>query len=331
MNRPPQFPLARQSDGLSVKRRPGSIRRTTTIDSQWPLGVGAPFNMVGKGRDMLTHPDGTSQVVASQAFDLQCSVSRQIMAIETMPLDQRAQNLVGVRAGRSSRQQLNETLGDLRGSVLFQLLDDFAGASLVAPWAWSNWIPDWPPQQADGSAGPKSGAMVNICTGFASGSSALRPDLGVNTGIQSSAPVADLGDPDDPLAWHDLPDFEGPQMRRARRLDLWRDGAVLKADVGFQDSGSLPAGGRRGVHEYRLFAEIDATSGTLAAIRAEALVLPYAECPGAVLNLNRLIGKPVNELRTSVTDELAGTLGCTHLNDVARSLADALVLADALP
>lgn len=331
MNRPLQFPIARQSIGLSVQRRPGSIRRTTTIDSQWPLGPRAPFNMIGRGRDMLTSPDGTGRVVASQGFDLQCSVRRQIMAIETDPPDQRVRNLVGVRAGSSSRLQLNETLGDLRGSVLFQLLDDFAGASLVAPWAWSNWIPDWPPQQADGSVGPKSGAMVDICTGFALGSSALRPDLGVNTGIQSSAPVADLGDPDDPLAWHDLPDSEGPQMRRARRIDLWRDGAVLKADVGFQDSGSLPAGGRRGVHEYRLFAEIDATNGTLTAICAEALVLPYAECPGAVLNLNRLIGKPVDELRTSVTGELAGTLGCTHLNDVARSLADALILADALP
>lgn len=327
-SRPQQFPIARQSAGLPPPRRPGSIRRTTTIDSHWPDGQGAASLMTGRGRDLLTPTQGAPQVVDEAEFLLRCSPRREILALETAPPLDRAIDMIGTRAGGASRLRLSEVLPDARGTLLYQLLDDFAGASLVAPWAWSKWTPDWPGQGK--GAGPANEDMDNICTGFATGASSHGDDGRINTAIQSSAPVDDLPDPADPLSWHRLVEPDGPGTRRARRLDLWREGSLLKADVSFQDSAVLPTGGRAAVHEYRVFADMDAASGALVAIRAIPHILPYAECPGAALHIDRLVGKPVADFRDLVLTELAGTLGCTHLNDVARSLADIPALARSL-
>jgi hypothetical protein len=45
----------------------------------------------------------------------------------------------------------------------------------------------------------------------------------------------------------------------------------------------------------------------------------------------RMVGQNVGEFRQAVLDTLAGTLGCTHLNDVLRALADVPTLARLLP
>jgi len=328
VSKPQQFPIARQSAGKPPARRPGSIRRTTTIDTRWPDGLAKPRVMIGRGRDLITPLNGQPSVVAEGGFDMLCSPGRDILELQTTPPHPNSNAMVGVRAGGASRTKLAESLGDLRGTVLFQLLDDFAGASLVAPWVWSNWTPDWPP--TEGNKGPARAQMENICTGFTAGSSSFDEDGHVNMVIQSSAPVEDLNDPADPFSWHDLMEPGGPEMRRARRLDVWREGGVLKADAGFQDSGTTPSGGRRAVHEYRVHAEVDEQSGLLTQIKAIPLILPFAECPGAVLQLHRLVGQPVVELRSAVAVTLPGILGCTHLNDVVRSLADVPTLARAL-
>lgn len=52
--------------------------------------------------------------------------------------------------------------------------------------------------------------------------------------------------------------------------------------------------------------------------------LPYDECPLAVHNVTALAGTP---LRTTVLGRLRGPLGCTHLNDMLRTLADVPELA----
>ena len=44
-----------------------------------------------------------------------------------------------------------------------------------------------------------------------------------------------------------------------------------------------------------------------------------------------MIGQHVGEFRQAVLDTLAGTLGCTHLNDVLRALTDVPALATSLP
>mgnify|MGYP001549015062 CR=1 FL=1 len=230
---------------------------------------------------------------------------------------------------------LAATLGDLRGTPLFQVLDDFAGASLVAGWIWSRWSDDWHARMASqklkSTAGNK-GRMVNICTGFTEGGSSLSEDGSVDHSDQSATEVGPLANPDDPDGWHELPVQEGrPMARRSRRIDLWRAEGVIKVDAAFQDSGPNPQGTRTAIHEYRVYAEIDEADGTLLALQALPLILPFRECPGASMKAARMVGQDVGEFRQAVLDTLVGTIGCTHLNDVLRALADVPALAAMLP
>lgn len=335
MNAPQQFPFARQSAGPAPLRRPGSIRRTTSIDSDWPDGFGQPWVMSGRARDLLTPVIGDPVELASGEFRIRTSPVREVMEIAIVPDHARAQEMVGVRAGGASRQALAGTLGDLRGTPLFQVLDDFAGASLVAGWIWSRWSDDWHARMASqklkSTAGNK-GRMVGICTGFTEGGSSLTDEGRVDHSDQSATEVGPLVNPDDPIGWHDLPEQAGrPLARRARRIDVWRDEGVLKVDAGFQDSGPNPQGTRTAIHEYRVYAEVNEADGTLLALQALPLILPFRECPGASMKASRMVGQNVGEFRQAVLDTLVGTVGCTHLNDVLRALADVPTLARMLP
>ena len=332
MNAPLQFPWARQSAGTAPPRLPGSVRRTTSIDSEWPEGFGQPVAMTGRARDILTLAAGGAPVeLDSGQFTITASQAREILAIAVTPPHPRSADLVGVRAGGASREALKGVLGDRIGTPLFQVLDDFAGASLVGNWIWSQWSDDWRPggtvQMPAGVRGPRE----NICTGFATGASSLSPDGLAATGDTSHTEVGPLADPADPLGWHAMPEQSGVKFRRARRLDLYRDGDLLHADLGFQDSGSNPHGTRSAIHEYRVHAEIDPATMTLVSLQALPLILPFRECPGAAVKIGRLVGQPVAALRDAVPTILRSTLGCTHLNDVLRSLADVPVLAKQLP
>jgi len=291
--------------------------------------------MTGRGRDLLTSFDGGAVELASGAYTITASPQREILAIDTSPGHPRSGEMVGVRAGGASRTALADVLGDLRGTPLFQILDDFAGASLVAGWIWSRWTDDWHARMSSNRA--KSGAgnkgrMVNICTGFTEGGSSLTADGDVDHSDQSATEVGPLIHPEDAMGWHQMPDQVGrPLARRARRIDVWRAEGVLKVDAGFQDSGPNPAGTRTAIHEYRVYAEIDEASGRLLSLQALPLILPFRECPGASIKATRMVGKNVTEFRQAVLDTLAGTAGCTHLNDVLRALADVPVLAARLP
>lgn len=287
--------------------------------------------MVARGRDLATSDESAMNVLDETQIAISASVRREILAIDSVPPIMDLDRLVGVRAGGASRATLNDLLGPLQGTIAFQLLDDFAGASLVAGWVWSRWVPDWGAELrrsgATGNAG-RGGRMIGICTGFAPGSSALTDDGGADHTLQSACPVGPLENPADPDGWHLMTFQDGaPGMRRARRLDLWRDGNMLRADLGFQDSGTSPSGGRIAVHEYRVHAVIDPSAMTLMSIAADPRVLPYRECPGAVANIARMVGQCVVDFRAEVLSRLAGTSGCTHLNDVLRSLADVPALA----
>jgi len=331
MNAPPQYPLARQSAGAAPLRRPQSIRRTTSIDTTWPDGPGKPSLLVASARDIFTPSGGAQPNVLGQAsYRMVVSPRREILEISATPEVAEIGQLVGVRAGGESRRQIAAIIGDRSGSPLYQILDDFAGASLVSQWIWSQWLEDWEAfaksAVRDSNAGRK-GKMQDICTGFAAGSSALGDDGDPEVSFQDQARVGPLENAEDPAGWHAMPAQSGPAMRRARRIDLWRDGDLLIVDAGFQDSGCVPSGGRRGVHEYRVHAEIDARTGVVVTLQALPLILPFPECPGASVKAARMVGRKVEDFRDSVLEVLPGTMGCTHLNDVLRALADVPALA----
>jgi hypothetical protein len=168
--------------------------------------------------------------------------------------------------------------------------------------------------------------MTGICTGFMPGSSGLAPD-GTSRWTHRTQPVQPLEASVDVLAWHDIQQISEISMRRARRIDVWVEDDEVRVDAMFQDSSTRPEGGRIAVHEYTLSASADLSTMTLSSVTPVPRVLPYAECPLAVLNAGSLVGTPLAELRRVVLERLQGVSGCTHLNDALRALADVPLLA----
>ena len=199
-----------------------------------------------------------------------------------------------------------------------------AGATLISAWAFAPW-------NAKGTASPERvnariRSMEGVCIGFRPGSSAL--ELDGNSGIVANhVAVLPLPHPDDPVGWHEMIERDRINFRRARRIDVWRDGDLLRIDSMFQDSAGAPGGGRVAIHQYRLTATADASTQTLLSIEATPGTLPFRECLAAPVNLPALLGTPLVELRSAVLNRLRKTAGCTHLNDMVRALAEVPMLA----
>jgi Protein of unknown function (DUF2889) len=205
-------------------RRPGSVRRTATMDFTWPDGMAGNTVLDGRARDLSTDNDGNATVLAQASLGVVSDTNWIITEISSSP------GLPGLPA-----------LAGLAG---------LAGESA---------------------------------------------------------------------------------MCRARRIDVWADGTVLHVDAFFQDSSTLPEGGRQSIHEYTLTAQADLEAGTLRAVHPVPRVQPYGECPLAVKHVGALAGLPLRDLRGAVLERLRGPLGCTHLNDMLRALAAVPALARNLP
>lgn len=111
-----------------------------------------------------------------------------------------------------------------------------------------------------------------------------------------------------------------------RYTHLWPDGPMLRVATGFQDSAALPARRDRRMvfHEYVLNATVDPADMTLAAITVTAGSLPFPTCLAAPATAGALVGQPLAQFGTLVAVVLAGTGGCTHLNEVLRNLSDVM-------
>jgi hypothetical protein len=115
-------------------------------------------------------------------------------------------------------------------------------------------------------------------------------------------------------------------MRRARRIDVVA-GSQIEIQSMFQDSSTTPSGGRMGIHQYAVAASADPESLRLMLLSADPRILPYGECPMAMLGMSSLVGTRLPDLRERVLTDLAGVRGCTHLNDAVRALSSAAQLA----
>jgi hypothetical protein len=310
--------------GPAPRRQPRSVRRTSSIDMTWPRGRRQSMDFHGVARDIFTPATGAPVTVIRQD-EMRATIApdRTIEAIAALPERPGIAALVGVKGGGYLRQALNGALPQEQadGTPLYLLIDDISGSSLIAGWAWSRW-PDNSilDEEVRARHAALRSQMEGICIGFRPGSRALDEDFG-SADVHKAAPVVPLAHPEDPDGWHDLTVHSAVSMRRARRIDVWIDGEVI-IDAAFQDSASAPAGGRIAVHEYGL--RVTAATDTLliTSIVATPHVLPYDECPAAIGNIGRLVGRPLAELRTLVLEELPRQLGCTHLNDAMRALAE---------
>jgi hypothetical protein len=310
-------------------RRSGSVRRTSTILMTWPDGILSGLQLEGRCRDLLTDSRGAPVVLREDEMTAIASLDRTIESISSRPSIDALDAIVGARAGGKLRGALDQAVPDLRqaGAPLYLLLDDLAGASLIAGFAWFRWRDQLPELQELRGRIPVR-TMEGVCSGFRPGASSLRADGTQSEIPQKIAVVPPLADVDDPLGWHDLGTPPDLAMRRARRVDVWPDGDDLRIDAMFRDSCWEPDGTEVAVHEYQI--DATASGGRLTSVIATPRVLPYDECPGAAPNAARLVGVPLDHLRTEVLARLRATDCCTHLNDALRSLAEVPTLARSL-
>jgi hypothetical protein len=317
-------------------RRPGSVRRTSTMLMSWPGGLGTDLHLGGRARDLSTPASGDPTLVAQADLHAVTGRERDIQMIEANPSPPRLQGLVGRSAGAGLRAVIADELHEevAGGTPLYLLLDDLAGATLIAGFAYFKWAERYPALLERYNSSPKR-SMANICSGFQEGSSALNPDGTLKGVSENTPPAPPLADPADPVGWHDLGDHPEVAMRRARRIDVWTDPGddtdTVHVDAMFRDTCWIPDGSETVLHEYRIFATADGRTGTLTAAEAIPLVLPYVECPEAAPYAARLVGTPLNALRAEVLERLKNADCCTHLNDGLRALAEVPVLASSLP
>jgi len=290
------------------------------------------MRLVGRARDIVTPQDGGPPLVrVEDSFDARLRPDRTIVAIEATPSRSALSRLVGSRGGGRLRLALEQFVPEERrqATPLYLILDDISGASLISVWAWSQWDSQWLSATRGSMTESQWAAMLKekegICTGFAPGSSSL--DIHRISDRTGGTPTTDLRHPDDPQGWHELTIQNSVGMRRARRIDVTL-GEVIDIDAAFQDSAARPDGTRSALHEYQLTATADPATLRLLSLAATPRVLPFSECPRAVNNIARLAGSRLSDLRQTVLDVLPGTLGCTHLNDALRALAEVPALVD---
>lgn len=327
--------MSERADGLPVgpreplqetpPRRPGSVRRTTTVD-QRRGDPGEAQHVVAVGRDLRTDADGSTHVLGIAWVQATVELGT-ITALEVMPPVPALAELVGGSISKGLRQRADRLVPTHRdgATVLHQLLDDLPLANLISSYGSSRETPDFrlPPDRAD--------AMTDLCSGWAAGGTMLRgmAETGIFP-IPLGPPAPVPGSPPDPMGWHEAPPMARRSIRRARRLDLWEDAGVLQLDVHFRDSHCDADGMEDVLHEYTITVSVDPADLVVLSSEAVARVLPWPECPGALASAGRIVGKPVADLRPLVANRFTGTSTCTHLNDSLRSVAGVTALAKAL-
>lgn len=329
----PTFRAAeRNPAGPSPLRRAGSVRRTATIYLNWPEGRKGPTWLHGRARDILTPVAGGDPVVLAEDEMTATAAHRLILSVTANPPRAGVEQLAGARAGGYLREAIDQALPGERaaGTPLYLLLDDMAGTTLIAGWAQTQWGDAEAVAAQLAHRNERLPSMEGVCIGFRPGSSALDPDSDIDHTPDASR-VPPIERAEDPAGWHAFPPLEGANMRRARRIDVWRENGLVRINATFQDSAALPEGGRRGLHEYVIHATADPQGSRLLSLEAVPHILPYPECPAATVNLHALLDTPLASMRTTVLTLLRKTAGCTHLNDALRALAEVPILVASLP
>ncbi|KAA0110779.1 DUF2889 domain-containing protein [Mycolicibacterium sp. P1-5] len=299
--------------------RPGMLRRTSTIDTRPQNSHTADAQL--RARDTRADSSGNHEVL-DDVVVLARLTDRVIDEISGD--DPRLTRLRGATVAHGFRAIVRELLGSdaARSPALYLLLDDWVGATLVTGYgahhADITGGVEWPMSDA------MSDHLTGVCSGFASDASAVeftRRNMLMPCVRGPLAPSLGAMHPVEPLRPHG--------MRRMRRLDVRPNGATAGFDAHFRDSHADAEGVETIVHEYTAVGEIDVAAQSISGLTAEARVLPWQECPGALASAQRVVGMAVADLRDRIRTEFTGISTCTHLNDTLRSLTDAHALLTA--
>lgn len=306
-------------------RRPGSARRTSTVDNLRPHGVLGPLHLRGLARDLITDGSGSASVAqyCSIAAEIDFTGGRTLTRIDSDPAEPRLASLVGARVSSGFRGLVEQALPDPAASTsqLHLLLDDLPVATLVGGYAVGAAAQRDPNLRAVLQLHPHKGTP-DLCAGWRSGGTIMRgiEETGqppVVTG-PAAPPLERAADPD---GWHRRPELPPHSVRRARLLDVFVSDTIDVNSV-FRDSHVDENGMETVVHEYLVHAKVDPETLLVLECAAEVRVLPWVECPAAAASASRLVGRSVRELRAGVRADFTGISTCTHLNDQLRSLAD---------
>lgn len=325
-------------------RPPRSVRRTSSIETARPDGLGGGLALTARARDLLTGPDGVGSVVGEASLEARTDASWQLQSLSTRPAAAGSDRLLGARVGPGFRGRVAEAgpQGPEPGALLHLLLDDLPGAVLVSGYAVQRaggFEPDGDRSVPDATAARARATMATMgddrCAGWAHDATMMVTirERGV-VPVSQGPPAPRLERAGDLLAWHPLAPLGPHAMRRLRRLDVVapdRPGDPYRIDAHFRDSHMSEDGCEYVLHEYTLAGTIDPDGEQVQSMEAEARVLPWTECPQAVASATGVVGMSVGELRGRVRRELVGRSTCTHLNDMLRSLDDLGVVIPMLP
>lgn len=312
------------------ERRPGSVRRTTTIDSVRPDGLRGRLVVDVRGQDVVTSTDGRASV--ADRLDLRVELDGSWGAITGVaaPTGRPVTALAGlvgspIRGGYGRR--LAELLPDdaERRTLLYSALEDLSAAVLVSGYAplHAGMI-----DESFGTGEERAAHQADICIGWANGSPLVESLRATSVTAVPYGPPAPTVETDDRHGWHAMEPLATYTVRRRRRLDVVRSSDEdLLVDSHFRDSCALPPPDvERVMHEY-LVDTVIATDDRLSSIAVQPRVLPWYECPGAVASAQQIVGTTIADVATRARKVLVGPSTCTHLTSTLRCLADVQALA----
>jgi len=279
----------------------------------------------GEGRDLRTDRDGATRVLARAHLEVELDPAYRIRRFESSPGWSPPGGLDRVSVASGFRKLLRGPRGPgADDQLLTALLDDLPGASLVGGYAAAR-RGSVPVRPVDAQLGGR----LDVCAGFARGAS-----IDLLTHEQGVIPLP-AGEPltieaeEDLLAWHERRPLVPDSMRRQRLMDVQPDAQAGRVRVAahFRDIHTDADGRSVVVHEYVAEVAVDLATGRVASVEVTARVLPWPECPGAVVTAQQAVGQSLTELRARMTGDFVGPSSCTHLTDTVRAIGhlDAVV------
>jgi hypothetical protein len=336
---------------------PGTVRRTVSLEISPDLDWSAGLRVTAFARDLLVGV-GDRVVLRAARMIVTLDTASRVTGLESALPAAVTEPLIGAAAVSGFRARL-AALDELDPSSLESaVLDELPTVRLISGYArmieligltGADGVAE-AAQAAEGAGEPGATAlrsprmsrapMVGICAGWAPGATA-------DTRVRAGVPIMNGTPPAPALAamtpyFHAEPDPRPRSMRRRRILDVTARGRGYAVFEYYRDS-HFDAGLREGaLHEYEVHARVapagrpaagrdPAGDYTLERVEVTPHALPFGECPLAAPNAADLTGAPLSGITGTVRERLAGTRGCTHLNDTLRFLRYVPALTGYLP